>query len=117
MASKIASRKARGRRLQQLVAAKLLELFSELNQDDVQSRGMGQSGTDVMLSQAAKKCIPFDIECKAHESLNIWKALEQAESNNDGGRVPLVVFKRNRSKVYACLELDHLLEIFNNAED
>lgn len=112
VANTVASRKAKGRLLQNHVAEVLGRRFPYLTvgkDKDIQGREMGQSGTDVRLSAEAKRYIIFDVECKAVESLNIWSALAQAESNTEKGRVPLVVFKRNRSKVYACLELDKLL--------
>ena len=52
------------------------------------------------------------MECKNQEKLNIWGALEQAEENS-GDHAPLVIFKRNRSKTYAVLEFDKLLELLN----
>ena len=47
--------------------------------------------------------------------MNIWGALEQAEDNS-GNHTPLVIFKRNRSKTYAVLEFDKLLELLNESE-
>jgi len=55
---------------------------------------------------------PFSVECKNQEKLNIWSSLEQAEINS-GKHAPLVIFKRNRSKTYAVLEFDKLLELLN----
>ncbi len=73
--------------------------FLTLGKDkDIQGREMGQSGTDIRLSDKAKEFIVFDIECKSNESLQIWKCLDQAETNTDKGRIPLLCFKRNRSK-------------------
>ena len=51
-------------------------------------------------------------ECKHVETLNIWKALSQAELDaNPAGNTPVVAFRRNRSKWYAVLELDELLAL------
>lgn len=116
------SRKARGRNLQKYVVKKLRQAYG-LDQDldgdcyngDVQSVPMGMSKEDILLSPYAKGLIRFSFECKAQEKLNIWKALEQAESNADD-RVPVVVFKRNRSKVYVCLEFDDFLDLVGNDE-
>jgi len=107
------SRKAKGRRLQQEVRDALRSKYDDvLVDDDIQSIGMGQSGADIVLSPLAKKHIPIDIECKAQESLNIWSALSQAESNSTADRVPVVVFKRNRSKTYICMEFDAFIDKF-----
>jgi hypothetical protein len=71
---------------------------------------MGMTGSDVVLSEAAAKVFPFDIECKNKEKLNIWAALDQASQDNRA-LASLVVFKRNRSKVYVAMELDELMKI------
>ena len=108
-----ASRKAKGRRLQNKIRDLLIEHFSEvLEDDDIRCAIMGESGEDLKLSPAARKLIPYSIECKNQEKLNIWGALEQAEENS-GKHSPLVIFKRNRSKTYAILEFDKLLELLN----
>ena len=73
---------------------------------------MGAAGEDLMLSQEARRQWPYSVECKNQEKLNIWGALEQAEENS-GDHAPLVIFKRNRSKTYAVLEFDKLLELLN----
>lgn len=78
---------------------------------DIQANPMGQSGRDVKLSPKAEQFIPFNIEAKRTEKLNIWSALAQAEANADKGRIPLLIFKRNRSKVYAVMELSNLMHI------
>ena len=67
------------------------------------------TGEDIVLSPAAKKIIPYSFECKNVEKLNIWNALEQAETNCDG-RTPVVVFKRNRSKTYVAIEYKEWLK-------
>ena len=72
---------------------------------------MGQSGRDISLSPAAEKIIPFDVEVKNQEKLNIWSAINQAESNTKEGRIPMVVFTRNRSKTYAVIEFDKLTDL------
>ena len=71
---------------------------------------MGMCGEDIVLSPAAKKIIPFSFECKNQERLNVWKSIEQAESNCED-RIPVVVFKRNRTKTYAIIELNQLMKI------
>ena len=111
------SRKAKGRRLQQEVCNLLLEQFSHLEQDDIKPAIMGESGEDVKLSPAARRSIPYSFECKSQERLNIWQALNQADGNSKGHE-PVLVFKRNRSKVYAVVEFDHLLKLLqlNNNE-
>ena len=106
------SAKNKGKRLQNKVRDLILEKFNILEEDDVRSITMGDSGEDILLSPAARRLFPFSVECKNQEKLNIWGALEQAEENS-GKHSPLVIFKRNRSKTYAVLEFEELLKLLN----
>jgi hypothetical protein len=107
---KTSSCKGKGRRLQQYVRDVFRKKYeASVASEDIESRGMGQSGTDLILSPLAKQFIKYDIECKNTETINIWNALAQAEANTKPGRIPLLIFKRNHSEVYACLKLSDLL--------
>ena len=97
------SAKNKGVRLQNAIRDLLYKFYPSLESGDIKTAVMGESGTDIKLSPLAKKSIIFDIEAKNQEKLNIWSALNQAEDNAEEGRIPLVVFKRNRSKTYAVL--------------
>ena len=111
---KTASRKAKGRRLQNKIRDLLIEHFSdELEDDDIRCAIMGESGEDLKLSPAARKLIPYSIECKNQEKINIWDSLEQAEVNSNG-YTPILIFKRNRSKTYAVVELNNFLKLIKN---
>jgi hypothetical protein len=105
------SAKAKGRRLQQAVAAAFMSEWDHLESGDVRSAPMGTSGIDVPLSPAAAREIPFDTECKNVEALNVWKAIKQAEANTGPGRVPLVVFSKNREGIHAALPFDTLIKL------
>jgi hypothetical protein len=104
------SAKAKGRRLQNLLRDLLRDAFPSLEEDDIKSQTMGMCGEDIVLSPAAKKLIQYSFECKNKERLDLWKSLEQAAENSED-RNPVLVIKRNRSKVYAVLELDRFIEI------
>ena len=106
------SAKNKGKRLQNKVRDLILEKFNQLEPDDVRSVTMGESGEDILLSPAARKLFPFSTECKNQEKLNIWSSLEQAETNS-GNHIPIVIFKRNRSKTFVALEFEKLLELLN----
>ncbi len=109
---KTRSAKNKGKRLQNSVRDILLETFKEhLEQDDIKSTTMGESGEDIQLSPAARKLIPYSIECKNQEKLNIWSALEQAE-NNSGDYDPVLIFKRNRT----VLELKDFIRLIKNVD-
>ena len=106
------SAKNKGKRLHNKIRDLILEKFNQLEPDDVRSVTMGESGEDILLSPAARKLFPFSTECKNQEKLNIWSSLEQAETNS-GKHIPIVIFKRNRSKTYVALEFEKLLELLN----
>ena len=107
------SAKNKGKRLQNKIRDLILEKFDILEPDDVRSITMGDSGEDILLSPAARKLFPFSVECKNQEKLNIWSALQQAESNA-GKHIPLLVFKRNRSKTYVTIELEEFIKLIND---
>ena len=117
---KAASAKAKGRKLQDYIRDLLrLKFITEwtlmprLEPDDIKCQIMGVSGEDIVLSPAAKKLIPYSFECKNQEKINVWKALEQAESNCEE-RTPVVMIKRNRSKVYAVMEAEEWINLIRS---
>jgi len=108
------SAKNKGKRLQNDVRDLLLETFNQLEPDDIKSAIMGESGEDIKLSPAARKLIPYSFECKNQEALNIWSSLEQAETNA-GDHDPVLIFKRNRTKTYAVINIDKFIELINES--
>ena len=90
----------------------MLETFNQLEPDDIRSAIMGESGEDINLSPAARKLIPYSFECKNQEKLNIWDSLNQAEENS-GDYDPVLIFKRNRSKTYAVVNIEKFIELIN----
>lgn len=111
-----ASKKARGRNLQKEVVRIILEAFPELDESDVRSTSMGKSGEDVQLSSSAQSRFNFATECKNVEKLNIWEAIKQSEDPKRKG-IPLLVFKRNRSDIYACLKFETLVKLVKEIHD
>lgn len=111
MANTVASRKAKGRALQNKVRDIILEKYQNLEEDDVRSAPMGVNGTDIQLSPKAKKMFPYSVECKNTEKLNIYKAWEQATSNVDKNTKPLLVIKKNRKKPLVVLDLEDFINL------
>ena len=107
--------KNKGRRLQQRIAADIVEAFPHLKADDAVSTSMGAGGEDIRLSTAAREAIPVSIECKCQEKLNVWSCLEQARANAPTGTTPCLVFSRNRCPTYAVVPWDVLLELYRRA--
>ena len=99
-----------------MVRDRLRSVFSEtLETNDIESQVMGMSGEDIVLSPAAKRAIRYSFECKNQERLNLWKSLEQAESNWED-RQPVLVFKRNRTKTYVAIEFDHFIDLIDEKQ-
>ena len=113
---KASSAKGKGRRLQNYLRDKLYDYFPSLRDGDIKGAVMGESGEDIKLSPAAKDLIPYSFECKNQERLNIWVSLNQADGNADG-RIPVLVFKRNRTKTYAAIDLEAFLELIGDHND
>lgn len=108
--------KAKGRRLQQLIARDILEAFPHLEYDDVRSTSMGAHGEDVQLSPLARECVPFSFEAKNQERLSVWAAIEQCVANA-GAHEPCVVLKKNHSAVYAVVRWPTLLKLLAGAHE
>ena len=109
---KTRSAKNKGKRLQNKVRDLILEKFTQLEEDDVRSTTMGDSGEDVLLSPAARKLFPFATECKNQEKLNIWEAYKQA-SDNAGKYEPICVIKRNNQKPLVLIDAEYFMRLHN----
>ena len=106
---KTQSAKAKGRRFQQWVRDQLIEHLN-VHPEDVESRSMGAGGEDLIMARAAREKFPYSIECKNQETLNVWKAYEQAESNS-GDYEPVVFIKRNNQKPLAVVDADYFVRL------
>ena len=111
---KAQSAKAKGRRLQQWVREKLIEML-EVHPEDIESRSMGAGGEDLIMARAARQKFPHSIECKNVEKLNIWDAYEQA-SANCGDYEPLVVIKKNGKKPLAVVDAEYFIGLFGEKD-
>ena len=109
-----ASRKAKGRRLQQAVRQDLIDCLG-IDPGDILSTAMGQSGCDLYLSPAARERFGFGVECKARETISLPAWWKQCETNaSKVGLVPLLVFKRNREEPLAVLRWSDLLALLRH---
>jgi hypothetical protein len=112
LSSKISSRKAKGRKLQNEVVSFLSTSFPSLEPDDIKPAIMGQQGEDIILSPAARKLIPYSFECKNQERLDLWGSLRQA-AENAGEYTPVLIFTRNRTATYAVIPVEEFMELIN----
>ncbi len=109
---KTSSAKAKGRRFQQWVRDQLIEQLDE----DIESRSMGAGGEDLIMARAAREKFPYSIECKNQETLNIWKAYEQAESNSNFYE-PVCFIKRNNQKPLVVVDAEYFVRLHNERVD
>lgn len=101
--------KQKGRLGQQYVRDRILETFPTLEPDDVKSTSMGATGEDVQLSPAARRLVPYQIECKNKATSQHHTWYEQAETH--GKHEPLLVVHRDRGKYLATVSLEHFLKL------
>jgi len=109
-----ASRKAKGRRLQQAVRQDLVEYLG-IDPGDILSTGMGQSGCDLYLSPAARTIFPFGVECKAQERIALPAWWQQCTRNAAAeGVAPLLVLKQSRREPLTVLRWEDLLSLLRH---
>jgi len=111
---KPSSSKAKGRRFQQWVRDLLIEQL-DIHPEDIESRSMGAAGEDIMMARSARNSFPFSIECKNQESLNVWKAYEQAEFNS-GDYEPIVFIKRNNQKPLVVVDAEYFVKLHDKLD-
>lgn len=103
------SNKAKGRKGQQDVRDMLLGLFEELEFDDIRSTSMGASGADLLLSPAAKRLFPYEVEVKRKKKIGAARFMEQAKEH--GGLEPVAFFREDRGVWYTVLTAEHFLDM------
>jgi hypothetical protein len=115
---KTSSAKAKGRRAVQELKIMIHAAFPELEMDDVLVTSSGTTGEDLKLSPRARRLLPFTFEVKNQEALNIWQALQQAQSHAEGTPyVPVLAFKRNHTELFVALKARDFLRLVRKEEE
>ena len=112
---KVGSGKAKGRRLQQWMRDLLIEKL-DIHPEDIESRPMGSQGEDLIMSRAAREKFPFSIEAKNQESLNVWRAWEQALANS-GKYDPILVIKKNNVKPLVVVDAEYFVNLIKENDN
>jgi len=112
--------KAKGARFQMEICRDVAQLLGTSfdNQDDVSdihSRGMGQHGTDIIVTGNHRELFPWEIECKSTQTLPLKGAIEQVVKNTPDGRKPLILWKYAGHGVYAVLKWVDLQELMQGS--
>ncbi len=115
----MASAKAKGRNLQKAIGKKISELLDMPfgPDEDISSRPMGQSGTDIRLSPHALKKFPYSVECKCQEKWNVPAFIDQAKSNIKEGTDWLLFITKNRFPTIAVMDGEHFFELMQRIKD
>lgn len=106
------SAKQKGRHLQQRLRNDLREIGKNysLQDDDVESRGMGQNGEDIILTPAAREIFDLIIEAKNVESLNVTSTfIKHYEKYKNKSGLVLLAHKRNRTEPLVTLRWEDFL--------
>ena len=109
---KTQSAKAKGRRFQQWVRDKLIEVL-DIHPEDIESRSMGAGGEDLIMARAAREIFPYSIECKNQEKINLWESYKQA-TENSGKYEPVGFIKRNNHKPLVVVDADYFINLHKN---
>lgn len=109
---KTQSAKAKGRKLQQWVRDKIIEVLKPYGvvAEDVKSTSMGANGVDVQLSPFANKLLPISVECKSHKSMAVYNLYAQAEDYKEHGE-PVLFIKANNKKPLAVIDAEYYFKL------
>lgn len=97
--------RAKGRLAVGEVRRMALDACPDLHPDDILIPAGSATGEDLHLSPLARKRLPFRIEVKFCQRLNVPAALRQAFSHVPEGStdIPLLVFRKNHGRFYVAL--------------
>jgi hypothetical protein len=96
----VQSAKSKGRDFQYWICTQIAHFLhiTFLQADDfcpIHSREMGQAGSDIVFrTLEAQEKFPFTVECKAAESFELLKTIEQVKANQKNGTDWLIAHKR-----------------------
>ena len=112
----IASRKNKGRILQKWVAQKISDITGiKCGKDElIESREMGQKGTDIKLIGKAKSLFKFAVECKRTEKLDLYGSIKQAKANQKDDTDWLLIHRRSGDEAIAIIKADTFFKLVEN---
>lgn len=98
------------------MAAMISELLGmEWGKDcSIESRPMGQSGSDIRLDAEALAKFPFSVECKNQENWSIPAWVSQAKSNQRAGTDWLLIIAKNKVEPLVVMDARRFFEILKS---
>jgi hypothetical protein len=76
---------------------------------------MGATGEDVQLSPAARRLVPYQIECKNKAKSQVHTYYNQAKEH--GGHEPLVITKMDRDIPLAVLSAETFFKLLKELDE
>lgn len=105
------SRKSKGRIFQQEIAGLIVKHNPEINDGDIRTALMGESGDDIVIHPDKQYLVPLSIECKRTETTSVWAWWEQAKARQTDDKIPVVIFRRSRSKPMILLTAEDFFTV------
>ena len=114
----VSSRKSKGRELQKFIAEEISKLTGIPcgKDEEITSREMGQSGTDIRLSKRVLKKFAYSVECKNCESWSIPSWISQAKKNQLPDTDWLLFITKNGHEEIAILDAKTFFSILKKAK-
>lgn len=109
------SRKSKGAGAQKEVRELVLKYLPDMNEEEIRSAIMGETGNDLKLIGEAAKMFPFATEVKRQETTSIWVWWKQLTAR--ASKPGLLMFRRNRSKWMLAMELEEFLKLYAELHD
>lgn len=117
VAKSTAAKKAKGRSFCIQIKQAMLEMFPQLEEDDIKVTSSGAGGEDLQFSPAARKLMPISVEAKFQETVQFWAAYEQAKVNSKNKYIPVLFAKRSRTEPIVVLSMTNFLWMLGQMHD
>jgi hypothetical protein len=111
---KTSSAKAKGRGLQQRIRDmyRAIGKCYGLQDDDIESRGMGQQGVDIILTPRARDVFNHQVECKKHKRVAVPTHFEEHYAKyRDTMGLKLLYHENDRSPALVTLRVEDFMSI------
>ena len=115
MVSQTRKNKQKGAIGQHQVRDMFLKAFPELEEGDVKSNPMGNSGADLIFSPLAQRLIPYNVEVKRKKAFSMARYMEQAD--NHGSQEPVLFFREDRGTWYTVIKSEHFFQLLSKIKN
>lgn len=109
----VASRRAKGKRLESYIKRRIQDTF-RISNDDIRMAVGSEAGADIKLTKKGLEAFPFVIECKARRSMAVYPMYEQAHKHKmrtKCGGEPLLVVRCDREIPLAVVDFEYFLNM------